>query len=413
MVAKRSSEDCASSVSEGGTDIGMLMCKKMKGPCRAFGKSNGKVTDLGELSVVNSQLVVATCNACTKREQNIWSFSPNPIKFYAEFKKLKEAVEQVDESAINELRCATCFDCREASQTSFARSTKTAVDTTSVSTRARCKALAEELREEMGHMGCERCGERDHRALRAVEPDSCKFDDDNDRPPRALDWSRWFQRCGAAGDALDHMRLAFANSTIKCMCCIMLDEEASGNVGIGGGRADRADDSQLSDKQIKARELRDRHHRDRIAYDKKCKRAVGGCQHLDCQRHVNQGTEVAFHWTRREKGGSGRNPVSILLNANHTLIRTKPLLDEEYAKCRLLCANHKYTEHTSQVFKNVDDPRLVEWKRLRETPVPLDDLPSDRYLREACVWLDVGNHAVHKKEAEEVVEVDADSEIDE
>ena len=77
------------------------------------------------------------------------------------------------------------------------------------------------------------------------------------------------------------------------------------------------------------------------------KRRIGRCQYHGCNRPVLPGTEPGFHWDHREestkcKGGNyGADGGVGGLAANHakaaTLDKVRELLDEEMAKCDLLC----------------------------------------------------------------------------
>ena len=306
-----------------------------------------------------------TNGGCRGKEYGTFMFIPekNPRdkKQYLEaIDALGSAIEAKDTAAfkaardtIDRLRTAICAHCR-------AVAAKTQVNPTTLI--GKCKAEWERLKadvfSECGECAATRAVEANHRAYfsenaklykecvktEGGEVAESKYPKAERKLEPVSRYMKWFL---PSMGGVEGMRAEAEKCDPLCRMCHSLDpsSNSSNERRCDPAKVKRKD--YATDRKFDKARFKATYRMEKRDYVNGLKRAVGRCERPDCPcdgpsgGECKEGYEQCYDWDHIDPATKGRG-ISNIVTDRRTLATTKPEIDAERAKCRLLCRNcHK------------------------------------------------------------------------
>ena len=254
---------------------------------------------------------------------------------------------------IDRLKTAWCAPCR-------AIDAKSKVNP--ASKQGKCRAEWKRLKVEVFHT-CGKCGstraiEANHRAIFAQNAElyrECVEAEGGEvaerKFPKAerklesvsayLTWSR------PSMGGVEGMRLEAAKCDPLCRMCHALDPSSNSSNENRSDPAKVKREDYATDQKFNIAKNLARYSMEKRDYVNGLKRAVGICERRDCPRdgpsggECTEGFEQCYDWDHIVEQDKGRG-ISDICHDRYCFATSKPEIDAERAKCRLLCSNcHK------------------------------------------------------------------------
>ena len=254
---------------------------------------------------------------------------------------------------IDRLKTALCAPCRAAVAKCLANPT-----TASGACRAEWERLKAEKFNECGECGATRAVEANHRAsfsenaklynecvkAEGEEVAESKYRKEERKLWVVSDYMKW-SRPSMGG--VEGMRAEAEKCDPLCSMCHSLDpsSNSSNERRCDPAKVKRKD--YATDRKFDKARFKATYRMEKRDYVNGLKRAVGRCERPDCPcdgpsgGECKEGYEQCYDWDHIDPATKGRG-ISNIVTDRRTLATTKPEIDAERAKCRLLCRNcHK------------------------------------------------------------------------
>ena len=292
----------------------------------------------------NEKLCMTTCLNCSKRNLSVAYFAPMPsnmnIKKFCDF---LEACSNYDLETIKSLISTNCRQCRETNSRS-----KYQVDGDGKA--ALINRMLQKVKEDMQSKGCAVCGCFD------IDRLECDHPDRKNKVGKVLDPRRW--------KSAEDLWNEYQKCQVLCSTCHVL--QPSHNAFRG---ADSSQIEAMSSYSTEYMAKKQREYKEKMQeYNRKRKRDVGTCEM--CQMEVVEGNETAFQWAHNDE----REKVAYVSKLCENAYNQKNIkkIDDEIAKCKLLCGGcHKvfqtqvrfkkdYEEWDALIARGVDVPQEIK-----------------------------------------------------
>ena len=275
---------------------------------------------------VNGKLFMTTCNNCSKRNLSIAYFAPMPSNQNSrKFPDFLQACNTFDMETIKNLISPNCRQCRETNS-------KSKRILTGNGTAANKNRMLQKIKEDMQSKGCAVCGCFD------IERLECDHPDRKNKIGKVLDPHQWNGNTSA-----EDLWNEYQKCQVLCSTCHVL--QPSHNAFRG---ADSSQIEAMSSYSTEYMAKKQREYKEKMqAYNRKRKRDVGACEM--CQMEVVEGNETAFQWAHNDEREKVAYVSKLCENAyNEKNIRK---IDDEIAKCKLLCGGCHKVFQTQVRFK--------------------------------------------------------------
>ena len=148
---------------------------------------------------------------------------------------------------------------------------------------------------------------------------------------------------------VEAMRRELTKCEWLCACCHVLDKSGLAAADNAANPEKMKRENYATQKQFTSARCTARYQQEKRAYVNALKRAIGGCERRDCPHDgpnggaCDEGFEACFDWDHQDELQKTVS-VSKLACKNQSLAKSKPLIDAEVRKCRLLCHNCHMTK---------------------------------------------------------------------
>lgn len=321
----------------------------------------GRRPPRGRLSQTLGGAIQIKCPNCRRTAQGPSKFVPhaNPRDTHAyltAMDALTSAISVKDGNAfetarevIDRLKTTWCQICRDS-----AHRTANKIDTILGACRAEWQRLKTTKYNACIKCGCKHSIEANHRSYYAENTTKYKMLLDSEgeataeklypRTERKLSSVSTvsFWSCTANGGIVG-MREESEKCEALCSMCHRLDASSNTcNERKSDPEKARSDDYASNEAFYNAVYLA-RQRVEKREYVNSLKRAIGECQRLECPKdgpvtRCTEGYEQCFDCDHIREDTKGHE-ISRLVSNGNTFKKTKPAIDEEWKKCRLLCAN--------------------------------------------------------------------------